>query len=169
MAPRPPVLGPGECDTETAARLIMVTPSWLRKLASDGWIKKLGPDRWLVIDVVQGHIRYLQDVNKKTTNAAQISRVQLARAEQIEIETKRTMRELLAVEDVEAFLSDTLGTLRTELVGLPAACSRDPEVRAEIEKQLDARIAKCRDAFGRAGAAIASRQPIVLEPEEADA
>lgn len=169
MANEAKPLGPGECDTETAAKLIMVTPMWLRKLSKDGFIKQIAKDRWSVIEVVQGHIRYLKDENRRATITKSVSRVQEARALEIEIKTKKEMRELLSVEDVEAFLSDTLGVLRTKLSGLPAACFREPEPRAVVEKQVDVLIVEIRDAIGRIGAAIAAREPVVLDPEEADA
>lgn len=168
MAP-PRELGPGQCNTKTAAQLIMCSDVWVRKLVKEGWIPEISPGVYRVIDVVHGRIKHMQDEARRVTKSTTASRVQDARANQIELQTKKELGELVPVEDMVAFLSDTIGTLRTELSGLPAACSRDPEVRTVIENQLNVRITKCRDKFAAAGAALRSRQRVALEPEEADA
>lgn len=162
-------LGPGECDSATAARLLMCSLQWFGKLVKDGWIKKEGPNRFKVIEVVQGHIRYMKDEQRRATKTQSASRVQDARADQIELQTKKELRELIPADEVIEFLSETVGTLRSELAGVAAASSRDPIVRAEIEKNLDAAIEKCRTAFAAADGAVRARRPIVVEAEEADA
>jgi hypothetical protein len=169
MAKEPAPLGPGECDTATACRLIMITAPWLGKLVKDGFVKKLGTNRYRVIDVVQGYINWLKDENRRATITKSVSRVQEARANEIELRTAREKRDLIHVDDLIPLFSDVLGTLRSELSGLPAAVTRDPELRAKVEKELDVRIAKVRASFDAASKAAETRSAIVLEPEEADA
>lgn len=161
--------GAGECNSDVGCKLLMITQQWFNKLVRDGWIKKAGKNRYRVVDVVQGYVKYLQDENRRATKSASASRVQDARAQQIEMQMAKEQRELIPIEDVAAFLSDTLGALRSELTGVPAASSRDPAVRAEIEKNQDAAIERCRAAFASGTKAIRSRQPIAVDAEEADA
>jgi hypothetical protein len=161
--------GAGECDVQTASKLLMCTPAWLGRLAKDGWIKPLGRGRYSVIDVVQGYIKFLKDENRRSSKSASHSRVQDARAAQIELQMAREKRDLVDIEDMQAFLSETLGTLRSELSGVAAASSRDLAVRDEIEKNINAAIGRCRSAFDAAAQAMADRKPIAVDTEEADA
>jgi phage terminase Nu1 subunit (DNA packaging protein) len=119
--------------------------------------------------VVQGYINWLKDENRRATITKSVSRVQEARANEIELRTAREKRDLIHVDDLIPLFSDVLGTLRSELSGLPAAVTRDPELRAKVEKELDVRIAKVRASFDAASKAAETRSAIVLEPEEADA
>jgi len=162
-------LGAGECNSDVGCKLLMITQQWFNRLVRDGWIKKLGKNRYRVIDVVQGYIKYLQDENRRATKSASASRVQDARAGQIEMQMARERRDLIEIEDVQAFLSDTLGALRTELSGVAAASSREFEVREAIEMNLNAAIERCRSAFDAASKAVGDRKPIALDGEEADA
>jgi len=41
-----------------AARLLMVSPERVRQLSKEGWIEKQGRDQFLLVDVVQGYIRF---------------------------------------------------------------------------------------------------------------
>jgi len=152
-----------------AAALLTVTPEWLRRLTKDGWIKKLGKDRYRVIDVVQGHIRYMKDEARRASKTASATRVQDARASQIELAVAREQRDLIEIEDVQAVLSETLGTLRSELSGLPAACTRDLGLREVIEKNLHDIIDRCRVTFDAASKAAGDRKPIINESEGTDA
>jgi terminase small subunit / prophage DNA-packing protein len=43
-----------------AARLLTLTPEEFRKLDRAGWFERAGKDAYRVVDVVQGHIRYLK-------------------------------------------------------------------------------------------------------------
>lgn len=158
-----------ELNSAESSRLLGITQQYFNQVVRGGWIKAKGRNRYRLVDVVQGYKAYLLDEGRRMSKSAEASRVQTARADQIELQTAKELGELITVEDMLAFLSDTLGALRAEFSGFPAACSRDPAIRAAIEKQLDACIAKCRDAFAGAGDRIAARRPLVLEPEEADA
>lgn len=162
-------LAAGECDSATGARLLMCSVQWFGKLVREGWITALGRNRYRVIDVVQGHIKFMKDENRRATITKSTSRVQDARASQIELAVAREQREVIEVEEVEAFLSETIGTLRTELTGVAAASTRDLAVRSEIEKNLNAAIERCRAAFDQATKALGERRPIAVDAEEADA
>src|SRR5262245_14744717 len=84
------------------------------------------------------YIRWLRDETRKSSASVSASRVQVARAEQIEQQTAKERRDLIPAEEVTDFLTETVGTLRSELAGVPAASTREPAVRAAIEKSLDA-------------------------------
>lgn len=55
-APAQPLPGSeaaGTIAVDVAAKLLMVTPEWVRRLTKDGWIAKTDRGRYRVVDVVQ--------------------------------------------------------------------------------------------------------------------
>lgn len=59
--PLPGSEGAGTITIDVAAKLLMVTPEWVRRLAKEGWIAKTERGRYRVVDVVQGYVRFLSD------------------------------------------------------------------------------------------------------------
>jgi hypothetical protein len=166
---KPDQLGPGECNAETAAKLIMITVQWFNTLVRQGWIKKAGKGRYKVVDVVQGHIRYLKDENARATKSASASRVQDARAGHIEMMTQRELGKLVEIESEIAYQSDILGTLRNELIGVPAAVTRDLEMRRLVEDGINGAVERARVKFEERAGLLRSGRAIDVEPEEGDA
>src|SRR5688572_15029809 len=94
--------GGSTIDTATAARLCECSPEWIRKLSREGWIKKQGTDLYLVVDVVQGMLRFMRDEARRSSKSASASRVQDARAREIELKVARDEAALVDMADVEA-------------------------------------------------------------------
>lgn len=115
------------------------------------------------------YIRYLRSEDRRGAKSATASRVQEARAKEIELRTAREEGRLVPLEGVQAAIADILGTYRYELTGVPAASSRDLAVRSEIEKHLNDAIDRCRLKFEQVGDALRAGREVVLEGEEADA
>jgi hypothetical protein len=115
------------------------------------------------------YIRYLRSEDRRGSKSATASRVQEARAKEIELRTAREEGRLVPMDDVQAVIADVLGTYRYELTGVPAASTRDLSVRAEIEKHLNDAIDRCRQRFAEAGDALRAGREIQLEGDEADA
>ena len=44
----------GTITTNVAAKLLMVTPEWVRRLTKDGWIAKIERGHYRVVDVMPG-------------------------------------------------------------------------------------------------------------------
>lgn len=115
------------------------------------------------------YIRYLRSEDRRGAKSATASRVQEARAKEIELRTAREEARLIPLDDVSAAIADILGTYRSELSGVPAAASRDLAVRAEIEKQLNDAIERCRKRFDQVSDDLRAGREVSLEGEEADA
>ena len=60
----------GTITIDVAAKLLTVTPEWVRQLTKDGWIAKTNRGRYRVVDVVQGYIRFLKDEARRVTKTA---------------------------------------------------------------------------------------------------
>ena len=164
-------LGPGECNSAIGSKLIMIELQWFNTLVRQGHIKGV-PGRknvYKIVDVVQGYITYLKDENRRSTKSASASRVQDARAAEIELKIAKEQRDLIPKDEVCDFLTETVGTFRSRLSGVPAAATRDPEVRVAIEKELDDAIADLNRSFSAAESNARSGRPLVMETEEADA
>jgi hypothetical protein len=159
----------GLIDVGTASRLLMCTEQWFLKLVRDGWIKRASRGRYRLVEVVQGHIRYQQDENRRASKSASASRVQDARAQQIEMQTARELGKLVEIEDVLTWQGEILSTLARELTGVPAASTRDLALRADIEKHINGAVERCRTEFEKAWALLQSGQPVTVDAEEADA
>lgn len=155
--------------TEVAAKLLMVTPEWIRRLTKDGWIKKVAKDQYTVVDVVQGYINYLKDEQRRTSKSASASRAHDARAREIEQRIAREDGRLIQIEDVQAGVTEIMGTLRSELAGVPAASTRDIEARQMIEGQLNAAIARCRASFEKMDGDLRAGREVLVGGEAADA
>ena len=52
--PLPASEAAGTITIDVAAKLLMVTPEWVRRLTKDGWIAKTDRGRYRVVDVVRG-------------------------------------------------------------------------------------------------------------------
>lgn len=174
MAKKPIAIDPAsialiECNSTAGSKLLGITPQWFNQLVRDEWIKSIGKNRYRVADVVLGYVKYLQDENRRAQKSAAASRVQDARAAQIEMLTARDLGKLVDVDDVLTWQGEILGTLRTELTGVPAASTREISLRAEIEKQINAAVDRCRKSFEEAWALLRSGKPVTLDGEETDA
>jgi phage terminase Nu1 subunit (DNA packaging protein) len=152
--------------TESAADFLKISAEWVRRLNREGWIKKTGKDRYRLIDATQGYLDYLRDDSRKTSKSAAASQVQVARAREIELRVAREEGRLVSMEDVDAVVSDILGTFRSELDGIPAAASRDLEVRRAVEKNLNEAIDRCRERFERAQRELAGGRDVTLEGDD---
>ena len=85
----------GTITIDVAAKLLMVTPEWIRRLSKDGWIAKTERGRYRVVDVVQGYIRFLKDEARRATKTASHTRLQDIRARKEELAVAQTERELV--------------------------------------------------------------------------
>jgi phage terminase Nu1 subunit (DNA packaging protein) len=128
-----------------AAELLMLTPERIRGLARDGYIAK--GERGVVSRraAVQGYIRFLKDEERRTSKVASLSKVQEARAREIELRIARESGNLIELEDMETTVAAILGALRSELAGVPAACTRDLALREIIDRHLNDAISRARD------------------------
>jgi hypothetical protein len=115
------------------------------------------------------YIRYLRSEDRRGAKSATASRVQEARAKEIELRTAREEGRLVPLESVQAAVADILGTFRYELTGVPAASTRDLSVRSEIEKHLNDAIDRCRQRFDKVSDDLRAGREIQLEGEETDA
>lgn len=151
-----PAADAGTITTEVAARLIMVSAERVRQLTKQGHIARMGRDRYRVVDVVQGYIGYLKDEQRRTSKSASASRVQDARAREIELRTAREEHRLIETDEAIGVCDELVGAYKVELAGLPARLTRDIDLRRKIEVECDDICRRVADRFAEKASALRS-------------
>lgn len=114
------------------------------------------------------YIRWLRGEGRKSTKTEAASRHQDAKAREVELRLAKELRELIPKDEVCDFLTETLGAFRSELSGVAAASSRDPEIRAVIESNLEAAIGRLRTKFTDGEASIRAGKPLSEDGNDGD-
>lgn len=144
----------------------MIGTEWVRRLTKDGWIKKLGKDRYRIVDAVHGYIAFSKDDERRQSRSASASRVQEARAREIELRTAKEEGRLVEVSAINFAIADILGTYRSELEGVAAGSTRDLTMRAEIQKRIDEAMDRCRERFEKVQSQMDTGQDVDLDGGE---
>jgi hypothetical protein len=134
-----------------AATLILLTRARLYELVQAGWIRALAPNRYDPTEVAQGYIRFLKDDERRTSKTATLSRVQEARARQIEQRMAREAGQTIAMVDALALVDDVVGGLKADLDGVPARCTRDMTERRKLEDELNDCLTRAADRLDAEG------------------
>jgi phage terminase Nu1 subunit (DNA packaging protein) len=157
----------GTITTEVLARLLMVTPHWVRRLTNEGWIPRPARNRYRIAEGVQGYIRFLRDEQRRASKSASASRVQDARACEIELRTAREENRLIETEEAIAVCDEIVGAWRSALSGLPARITRNLELRRRIETEVDDICRSVADRLAeRARALRACGEALAPDPED---
>jgi hypothetical protein len=130
-------MGEKTATTAGMAKLLGFSRQNLEKIAAAGWVRPSSPNCWPVIETFQGVLKYARDEGRRSTKSASESRVAAARAKEIELRTARRAGELCETEEALAFVDDVLGTLKADLMALPAMVTRDLKIRRDIEKGVN--------------------------------
>ena len=135
------------------------------QMADEGTLPRNGDGSFDLDACRNEYIAFLRSEDRRGAKSAAVSRVQDARAREIEIRTAREEGRLVPMESVSAAIIDILGTYRSELNGVAAASTRDLTLRAEVQRHLDGAIDRCRERFERADRKLAKGAD-PLEDEE---
>jgi phage terminase Nu1 subunit (DNA packaging protein) len=155
---------PGVSQLQVAQHLDISQPR-VAQFVAEGVFKPL-PNRKLDLDACRiAYVRWLRDETRKSSQSAAAARVQDARAKAIELRTAREDGKLIPVDDLEIWMTETLGIFRSALWGLPAASTRDLTLRAEIQKHLDDALGRIEDDFAAASAKCNQGRPAVLSED----
>ena len=127
----------GLITLEAAGRLLDgLGPERIRQLIKEGWIAREKPGRVRLDGAVQGYIRYLKDVAKRTTKTAADTRVRDARASEIEQRIAERNRQLVPAAEATAAIDHVVAACAEAFAAIPAMLTRDVEERTRIEKQV---------------------------------
>jgi phage terminase Nu1 subunit (DNA packaging protein) len=156
----------GTITIDVAAKLLMVTPEWVRRLTKDGWISKADRGRYRVVDVVQGYIRFLRDEARRFSKSAAHSRLQDILARKEELNIAQTERELVPLADAMTLVDEIAGTVVARVNAIPARMTRNMDERARLQREVDEALAEVADRIGKLGHAFRSGQDDPAADEE---
>ena len=158
----------GTITTDVAAKLLMVTPEWVRRLTKDGWITKTERGRYRVVDVVQGYIRFLKDEARRATRTAAHNRLQEIRTRKEELAVAQTERELVSLVEAMTLVDEVAGAVVARVNAIPTRFTRNIEQRAALQREIDEALAEVADRIEKLGATVQSgRNDPAADEEEA--
>jgi hypothetical protein len=170
-APAQPLAGSEAAGTiaiDVVAKLLLVTPEWVRRLTKDGWIAKTDRGRYRVVDVVQGYIRFLKDEARRATKTASHNRLQEIRARKEELAVAQTERELVPLAEAMTLVDEVCGAVVARVNAIPARFTRNIEQRAALQREVDEALAEVADRIEKLGATFQSgRDDPAADEEEA--
>jgi hypothetical protein len=157
----------GLIPIEQAALLLMISAERVRQLVKAGSIPKPAKGRVPLVGAVQGYIRFLKDEDRRSTKTASASRVQDARAQEIELRTAERKRELIPIEEATAALDFVVAKVRGEMTGLPIRFTRDVPLRRKLEDELNGALRRATEALRKASDDVRSgRDPFGAVSED---
>src|SRR6266536_5706503 len=115
------------------ARHLDVSPQRVGNMVNEGILKRATNGRFDLHRCRIASIRWLRAAPQRQPKAPAAARVQEARARQIELRLAQEERELIDIRSVEETIDAIVATFNAELIGVPAASTRDLEVRRHIE------------------------------------
>lgn len=149
-------------STDEAGALVKLGAERIRQLAKASWIKRVGFNEYRIGDVLDGFLAYRDDLAKQSTSDSEQVRLARIRRKEIEQRMARERGELVLIEAVEEAHAEIISILCAELAGVPAASTRDLDLRVAIEGKLNAAIERCRSRLsGAEGDLRACREPFV--------
>lgn len=139
-----------------AAALVGRTPRRLQQLAAEGKIPRPERGRYPLAGLVQGILMAAEAEVLQLRGAATNSRLQEARAAEIEVRTKQREKTMVAeaVEVVETIIDEYGGPLRSDLEAIPARMTKDFLLRRHLEDAIENAFA----AAGERASAAADRE-----------
>lgn len=109
------------------------------------------------------YIAHLRGEQRHNTKSASASRVQDARAREIELRTAERDRRLIDTDEAIAALDEIVGPMKADLAGVGPRVTRDIDLRRRIESEHDvifsrtaARLAERASALRKGGSASAT-------------
>ncbi|WP_099863747.1 hypothetical protein [Pararhizobium haloflavum] len=145
MAPKQEADKAGTIPIAQAARLLMISEERVRQLCKMDYIPRIARGKVTLVGAVQGYIRFLKDEERRSSKSATATRMQDAKATEIDLRIRERLRQLVPIEDAQAAFDIVLGKVREEFDGMPARTTRDMELRRKLEAEVNdslKRIAK---------------------------
>lgn len=138
-------VAPGELSSLQAANLILLSRARLYELVREGRIKMKAPNCFDTAEVVHGYIKFLRDDERRSSKSATLSRVQQARAVEIEQRTARASAQTVELSEALALVDVVIGGFKADLNGLPARLTRDMDERRRLEAEINDILTRAAD------------------------
>lgn len=137
-------------STTAAGDLLEIGAERVRQLIKDGYIERAARGQVKLRSAVQGYLRFRNEADRRASKSASASRVQDARAHEIEIRTAEREGRLIDLNEHLDLFAECFGALKAGLAGVPARLTRDMGFRRKIEQEIDDVLRQCADRFEQA-------------------
>ena len=146
-----------ECD---------ITRQRVGQLESEGVFKRNAVGRFDRRTNVVAYIRRIRDETRHTGQSPEAKRLAEAKARAFELRNGQAEGKLIEACDCHDVVTEIFGAWAAELIGVPAAASRDPAVRADIERALEFANGRAREKVLKLGEDIAAGRGVVFEDDD---
>lgn len=149
------------------ASLFALSPGRITQLVQAGYIPKLGTNQYPLVGAVQGLLRYLRSERPGRAKGAAASRLQEAKARQVELANAEREGQLIELDESHAVMDHVLGLLKTGFSGLPARLSRDLTERRRTEDEINVIFLSATSALQQMAEQLETRGVVLnAEPED---
>lgn len=128
----------GMITLDQACKLIMLSGERIRQLVKAGYIPKASRNMYPLVGLVQGHIRYMRDEERRSSKSAAESGLKAARQKEVELRIAERSGDLINVNEHSDIVDELCGLFLSGLASLPARATRDVALRRKIEIECDA-------------------------------
>ena len=157
---------PPRLTGQAVSDLIGFSSTMLRKLEDQGFAKRGDDKLFDVVATLLGYIRWLKDDARRSSKTEGAKAKEAEQVRRMRIETAKILGQLVEWDEVEIFFTEAMTELRNIFGGIPAGLTRDPELRALLEKRLDAGFDESRAAFEKLAAAVRDQRPLLDDEED---
>lgn len=149
-----------------AGELLGVSGEWVRKLIAKGHLTRTD-NGVKPLDAFHGYIKFLKDDGRRTSKTATASRVQIARAREIELKIAERKGELIDIVEHRDLFAEVFGMVKLGLDGVPAQVTSDVAQRGKIEAAIESVLRRAADRFEAATADLsAGREAAAADPAD---
>ncbi|MBN9062182.1 MAG: hypothetical protein J0H41_07045 [Rhizobiales bacterium] len=110
----------------------------MEQLAAQGVIPRRAKGKFPLFAGVKAYVAWIKDEQRRASKTAADAGLKSARQREIELRIAEREHRLIDVEEHDAVLDEICGIYNSALVGLPARMTRDRELRARLETEIDA-------------------------------
>jgi hypothetical protein len=126
----------------------------IRQLVAEGVLRRRSDGSFDLDQSRISYIRWLRSADRRASKSASASRVQDARARQIELATARVEGELCTTQEAIEFVDEVVGGLRAELSGFAARVTRDVALRQILDNEITGILARAASRWGAEAAEL---------------
>jgi hypothetical protein len=152
-----------EISGNQGANWVMISQPMIVQLELGGWIKRNENGLYVLIEFIQGFLRYREELQKRRrTRSSVATRLQEARAIEIELRTARDAGELIEMSAAIALAQSIAGETRAVFGALPARFTRELEMRAKLETMVNEGFNQIADKLEKEMVALACSDGVDL-------
>lgn len=151
------------------ARATGRTTRWVQMLAKEQGIAKDGRGRYAIADLLRGLVAHYEQVLENGSRSTAAADATQARADEIRQRMAIKDRTLIPLDEALQAMEIVVGTVNSELTGLPARATRDMAIRRKIEDEVNGTKGRIAASLRKGSAAARSGRGLDGADTEDDA